>query len=219
MPEIDDWIHPLDALARRDPLTGQAVRVVVLYRDDAALAQLVGRGLSQLLKHRGRKSEVVVASVDPGGWSEALRVAAEEASQPILLVTTAAQVWSLAHLDPLLEAIDTKDHVFGRRAESLAGRLKRWWKTLPWQLVFASPVLDIHSPCQVHRLTALQSLSLQSRSRFVEVEIASKATWLKHLIDEVPVPTLAAIADDRPIRDDFRELLDRPRFLAPIKST
>ena len=94
------------------------------------------------------------------------------------------------HLDPLLEAIDQADHVVGRRpagrwenGHAVAGRLPR-------RLVFAVPLLDVHSPCRLHRLEKLTAIPLQSGSSFLDTEILAKATFLGHLLDEVDVPPL-----------------------------
>ncbi len=49
------------------------------------------------------------------GWDKALEEGMAGGMQPIILVTSALQKWSVAHLDPLLKAIDHRDHVIGRR--------------------------------------------------------------------------------------------------------
>ena len=63
--------------------------------------------------------------------------------------------------------------------------------SLPWGSVFAVPVLDVHSPCRLHRREKLAAIPLQSASSFLDVEILAKATFLGHLIDEVDVPAAA----------------------------
>jgi hypothetical protein len=217
MPEIDDWIHPLDAIAQRDPLTNAAVRVIALHLDQESNAEAVGRGLVKLVQQRGREADLVVASVQPS-WSQAIQNGLAGGSQPIVIVTSAIKAWSLAHLDPLLAAIDTKDHVIGRRPLPLPARGARWLRHLPGRLLFANPVVDPQSPCWVHRRAAIESISLQSLSRFARLELLAKATYLKQLVDEVDIPALDAIADHRPTNADFRAVWSNPTF-RPLTST
>src|SRR5438552_2711190 len=80
---------------------------------------------------------------------------------------------------------------------------------LPWWLLFAVPILDVHCPCRLHRLEAMAAIPLQSSSGFVDVEILAKATFLDHLIDEVRVPALAALPA-RATWGDFVEVFRRP---------
>ena len=44
-PPEDDWIHPIDAAAKRNPLTGGGVRVIVMAEGDGAEADTIGQGL------------------------------------------------------------------------------------------------------------------------------------------------------------------------------
>ena len=83
-------------------------------------------------------------------------------------------------------------------------------------MVFAVPTLDVHSPCRLHRREKLEALSLQSSSRFLDIEILAKGTFLSHLLDEVPVPRLKGIEPDRmgaPSRQ--RRSAGRPLIVLP----
>lgn len=135
-------------------------------------------------------------------------------SQPIVLVTTATEPWTAAHLDPLLKAIDARDHVIGRRPASPEGRFGRWLSTLPWRFLFALPVDDIFSPCRMHRRSALEKVVTQSVSRFLDVEILAKATFLTQVIEEVEVPALASMSVSR-LMGDLRAVLKAPIFVRP----
>jgi hypothetical protein len=183
---------PFEAHSHREPRSRAAVRVVVLDRGGAAPAQAeaVGAGLIALLKGHHRKADLRIVSVrDCGGIGPAIEQAAADCDSPLVLVTTASEPWTEAHLRPLLEAIDKCDHVLGRRP---GHRWRQWLATLRWRIVFAVPVRDVHSPCRLHRREALAAIPLQSASSFAEVELLAKATFLGQLIDEVSVPPLAA---------------------------
>src|SRR4051794_27497983 len=178
----DDWIHPLDAAAKRDPIPCGGVRVVVMAAGGDPDPDAIGQGLLDLLKARKRPADAFVVRPDRVGWARALEQGLSDGTHPIVLVTSATRPWTAAHLDPLLKAIDARDHVVGRRP---AGRAGRWLRTLPWRILFALPVDDPFSPCRMHRRSALERVVPQSSSRFLEVEILAKATFLTQVIEEV----------------------------------
>ncbi len=136
-----------------------------------------------------------------------------------MLVTTAEEPWTAAHLTPLLEAIDHCDHVIGRRPAGSWARFGRWLASLPRRLVFAVPLRDIHSPCRLHRLDKLAAIPLQSSSSFLDLEILAKATFFGHLIDEVDVPPIRGPIGSRGWWSDCRRLLRDPRFTFAVKSS
>ncbi len=82
------------------------------------------------------------------------------------------------------------------------------------------PVLDVHSACRLHRREALQAVPLQSDSEFVDVELLAKATFLGHLIDEVPVPDLPTDQERRTAlwRHDAHDVFRHPTFKKTPKS-
>ena len=188
MPENLDWVHPLDAMAKREPLPKAAVRVVVMAVEDAARAQGIGDGLVRLLSQRGRKATSVVVRPDVHGWNRALEHGLLETDEPVVIVTSAVAPWSVGHLDPLLKAIDERDHAIGRRPRSFAGRVARWLVRWPYRFLFAVPVADVYSPLRIHRREALAKIPLQSASRLLDVEILAKATFFVQTIEEVDVP-------------------------------
>ena len=123
---------------------------------------------------------------------------------PLVLVTTAVEPWTGAHLDPLLEAIDRCDHV--DRPQAPLGRAARVFQ-LAGQ---PAPAADLRGPGPRRPLAVPAPSRARSwrRSRFsrpssfLDVEILAKATFLGHLIDEVEVPPLARL-------DHPRRLVDR----------
>ena len=213
----DDWIHPLDAAALREPIPDGDVLVIVMASKGDPDPDSIGQGLLDLLKARRRKADAFVVRPDSRGWDKALEEGLAGGSQPIVLVTTARGRWSAAHLDPLLEAINLRDHVIGRRPAPPGGNLKRWLATLPWRVLFALPVLDAFSPCRMHRRAALETIVPQSVSRFLEVEILAKATFLTQVIEEVDVPPLESPPVGR-IGGDLRAVLKSPVFVRPAPS-
>ena len=46
MPETEDWLDPLDAIARREPIPNGAVRVIVMATEDPARAETIGEKLA-----------------------------------------------------------------------------------------------------------------------------------------------------------------------------
>src|SRR5262249_7089658 len=136
----------------------------------------------------------------------------EGASLPLVLVTTAQESWTAAHLEPLLKAINHCDHVVGCRPARGWEWSRRRLAMLPRRLIFGVPLLDIHSPCRIHRREKLAAIPLQSTSSFLDVEIFAKATFLGHLIDEVDVPPLRGLVRFQGWRSDWNRLLRYPCF-------
>jgi hypothetical protein len=208
----DDCLDPFEAHFQRHSLDDAAVRVVVISDGDSVRSALVGSSISDLLLARGRSAEVVVVVVDEGGLAEAVEGGLLGASAPLVLITDAIAPWSSGHLDPLLKAINHCDHVFGRRAIGWRGAVGRWFAGLLWRSVFAVPVADVHSPCQLHRLAKLAAVPLQSGSKFLDVELLAKVTFLGHLIDEVDVPDLAT-PTSRVAWGDVARVFKHPTFV------
>ena len=195
LPADDGWIHPLDAAALRAPIPNGGVRVIVLDSGAppaSATPDEVGQGLLSLIRGRNRPADAFVVATGGIGWARAIEQGLADGSHPIILITSAQARWTAAHLDPLLKAIDHRDHVIGQRPLPLVGRLRRWCATFPWRFLFAVPVRDVFSPCRLHRRVALEAIVLQSSTRLVDLEILAKATFLTQVIEEVDVPPLAA---------------------------
>ena len=91
----------------------------------------------------------------------------------------------------------------------------RWLGSLPRRLIFAVPVLDVHSPCQLHRVEKLAAIPLQSGSSFLDLEILAKATFLGHLLSEVEIPPLGGWTTWRGWWTDLVTVLRRPEFRDP----
>jgi len=217
MSASQDELDPFDDHFRRDPLPDAAVLVVVLPRDEGPhRAREAAEALSDLLARCGRQAVAAEAAI-PGGWGQTLESSLLGASAPLILVTSAEEPWTPGHLGPLLEAIDRCDHVVGRRRASPLTRIRRWLGGLPWRLIFALPVEDLHSPCRLHRLDKLRAIPLQSASEFLDVEVLAKATFFGHLIDEVPVPPLAGRSRRGSFWRDFVEVFRRPVLARPSR--
>lgn len=206
----EEPLHPLDAHAIRAPLPKSSGIWAVVLTEDEAKAELVAEGLRRLLGGRGRPIKVVVEPYRHESRAERLSRALDGADLPIVLVTSATEPWTEAHLRPLLDAIDRCDHVLGRRRRSLGGRLLRWLAARPWALLFAIPLKDVHSPCRLHRREALGMLPPQSSSRFLDVELLAKASFFAQLVDEEDVPPLPDSPGPPGFWGDFVDVFRKP---------
>ena len=209
MPENLDWVHPLDAMAKREPLPNAAVRVIVIATEEEERAAAIGDSLAKQIRQRGRQSEATVVRADANGWDRGLERALEVGDEPLVVITTATAPWTSAHLTPLLDAIDRRDHAIGRRHRPMMARVVRWLVALPYRFLFAVPVADIYSPLRIHRREKLAAISLQSSTRFVDVEILAKATFLVQTIEEVDVPDLPS-PQVGPVGHSVASLFSRP---------
>ncbi len=210
MTTIDPSDDPFLAHLEREPMTGAGVRVIVITQPEFHDGHAVAESIENLFKDSDREVESVVIPVTSEGLARAIEHGLEGATLPLVLVTSAQQAWTKPHLEPLLKAIDACDHVFGRRPRStlrsdFVARIVR-------RLIFAVPLRDVHSPCRLHRLEKLAAIPLQSESSFIDTEILAKATFLGHLIDEVPVPRLDGWLRSRGAWKDWNRVLSHPRF-------
>src|SRR5262245_531898 len=99
-------------------MRGAGVQVLVVATDESAdRADVVARGLLGLLADRKRPADAEVVRADKWFGLNRPDALQDDGPHALVLVTTAAEPWTAAHLDPLLDAIDRADHVFGRRAE------------------------------------------------------------------------------------------------------
>jgi hypothetical protein len=208
-------IHPLDAHSKRDPLAGAGARVIVLAGGDPGRAERIGQGLVELFTERGRAAEVAVVE-DYDGRARAIERGLDGDASPLVLVTSAVEPWTGAHLDPLLKAIDHADIVLGRRKLSAPARLARHVRSWPWRWLFAVPLDDVHSPCRLHRREALEAIPLQSASAFVDVETLAKATFFRRILDEADVPPLPALPG-RSAWGDLVAVFRRPILKRPSR--
>ena len=208
----DAFIDPFYERIRRDPIPPDSgIHAVILAKsaEDSETARNIAVSLAKLTENSGRPFEVKVVHYGEIGLAEAMRQGHENAVHPLVLITTAIQPWTTEHLDPMLKAIDVCDHVFGDRRSPLLTRLRNWIARTPWKLLFSIPGLDVDTPCRLHRLAAIRSIPLQSRSRFVNVELLVKATYLTQVVGNVRVPDLKAAAI--PLnRSDARLVFWRP---------
>ena len=186
--EADD--DPFAEHIKRAPLPAAGIRIVVLTDKAHEDREGVALSLADLIVASGRGVDSCVVSVGETGLGASLKRGLEGASFPLVLVTTAHEPWTKAHLEPLLEAINQCDHVIGCRPRGSRGSWVGILGSLARRVIFAVPLRDIHSPCRLHRLDKLAAIPLQSASTFVDTEVLAKATFLGHLIDEVDVPSL-----------------------------
>jgi hypothetical protein len=204
---------PYERHFQRDPLPQAGIRIIQVVDSPGDAASAVVAPLIELVRELGRPVECHVVPMD-GDLSEVLGRGLAGASLPLVLVTTALRPWNKAHLTPLLEAIDRCDHVIGRRPAGTWGSCIGWLASLPRRIVFALPIFDVNSPCQMHRLERLARIPLQSASSFLNVEVLAKATFFGDLIDEVEVPALEGRNWSRGAWADWSRVLRHP-LLAP----
>src|SRR5579864_5232028 len=121
MAESEEYVDPFEAHAKREPMAGAGVRVVVLALGELPQAESVADALVKRLAGRSRKAESRVVAVG-SDWGKALAAGIEGATLPLVLVTTATEPWTDQHLAPLLESIDRCDHVVGQRPAPRAAR-------------------------------------------------------------------------------------------------
>jgi hypothetical protein len=198
---------------RRDPLPSAGIRVIMLTRLPGEDATGLMDPLAELIASRDRPVERRIVAVSrEHGMGQALRQGLLGAHLPLVLVTTACEPWTDAHLDPLLQAIDGCDHVIGCRPRSRRAVWTGLFGALTRSLVFALPLRDVYSPCRLHRLDKLAVMPFQSASSFLDVEILAKATFLGHLIDEVQVPPLGGHTVSAGSWTDWNRILRHPKF-------
>jgi hypothetical protein len=211
---------PFSVAARRTSVAGAGIDVLVFDAGDPARGELVGSGLVQLIRSRQRPAEFrVLPARSTAGLGPTLETAVATACQDLILVTSATRPWTAAHLDPLLVAIETSDHAIGRRPAAGVDAAKRWLDWAVRSLLYAVPIVDLHSPCRLHRREPLSAIAFQSESAFVDLELLAKATFLGHVLVEVEVPELPADDDERRWalwRHDRRDLWRKPLFRRPV---
>jgi hypothetical protein len=209
----DDDLDPYELHFQREPRRDAGVFVIALRSPDGRGGEPVAESVRARVRSAGRAVESVVIEMGET-TTGVLERAVNATAMPLVVITSAAAPWTDAHLKPLLGAIDKADHVVGCRPLAPGGRLRRWLANRPARWVFGVPAADIHSPCRIHRAEALRAIPLQSRSAFLDVEILAKATFLGHLIDEVPIPPLEGL----PVklsRADRRLVARHPLFVRP----
>ncbi|MGO8901038.1 MAG: hypothetical protein ACLQU5_22185 [Isosphaeraceae bacterium] len=212
--ETLDENDPYAAHMRRNPLPGAGIRIIFLTGPPADSAARILAPIVAWLQAAGRPvaARTVILEGRTARLNDAVRAALDDLSHPLVLITTAVQPWSPAHLEPLLEAIDRCDHVVGRRPVGTWRGIARWIGSLGQRLIFAVPVLDVHSPCRLHRMEKLAAIPLQSGSSFLDLEVLAKATFLGHLLSEVDVPPLAGWVVRRGRWSDLGTVLRHPEF-------
>jgi hypothetical protein len=182
---------------RRNSVAEAGIEVLVWDAGEPGHAEGIGKGLVQMIKARQRPAAFrLLPSRASEGEGPTLEAAIATATHDLILITSATRPWSAAHLDPLLEAIEKADHVVGRRPATWFARIRRRLGWAVRALVYAVPIVDLHSPCRLHRRAYLAQVPLQSESAFVDLELLAKATFLTQLITEVPVPALPSDDED-----------------------
>lgn len=212
-----DPLDPFDVHFHRESLEGAGATLILLADaveglDESALTSCVS-----WLKSQGRPVETRLIAVDRSAPRLGEQIAEVLASVdlPIVAFFSAAEPPTPEHLKPLFKAINQADHVVGRRPAGPLVEVGRWLARIPRRLVFGVPVLDVNSPCRLHRLEKLQTIPLQSGSSFVNTEILAKATFLGHLLDEVAIPALSGRVWRLGWFRDLRLVFKRPTFRPP----
>jgi hypothetical protein len=207
-----DAVDPFAEHNRREPLRGAGIRIIWLTEKSPEEAAAIIGPLCALISELGRPVEQRVVPINGISLAQALEKGLSGATLPLVLVTSACEPWTQAHLEPLLAAIDACDHVVGRRANGPASSWVSRLRMAARQLVFALPVADVHSPCRLHRREKLTAFPFQSASSFLDVEILAKSTFLGHLLDEVDVPSLDGETRRRGSWSDLRLVFKKPQF-------
>ena len=215
-PVESEIVDGYEALFRRDPVGNAPVDVIVVGSKDDARAEAAGSAVCSALRGLGREASWRVATAGPfGGLGVALAEAIASTSKPLILIARSVVGVTPAHLKPLLKAIDASDHVVGRRPASGMAAFSRRAAWLRRKVLYGVPTLDPHSPVRLHRREALEAIPLQSESDFLDVEVLAKATFVAHLIDEVPIPPLEGdegLGNRALARFDAVEMFRRPVF-------
>lgn len=216
-PEAADPLDPFEVHFHREPLQGAGVTLILLAdttADPVATAGVFAPCVAWLQGEGGRSVQSQVVPVDRASprLNALIEAALEAVDQPIVLICSAVEPIAPEYLKPLLESIDKADHVLGRRPTTPLRDGVRRLTSLFRRLVFAVPILDVDSPCQLHRTEKLRAIPLQSGSSFVNVEILAKATFLGHLLDEVEIPALVGTVWGRGRFKDLRVVLKAPTF-------
>ncbi len=209
--------------SHHDPIPNAGIRIILLTELSIEHAEPIVQSIADRIEALGRSVESRIIPVAGVPLGIALSQGLEGASHPLVLVTTAEEPWTAAHLEPLLKAIDRRErtiddrevlcgHVVGCRPAPAGRRWRRWFASLPNRLIFAVPMQDVDSPCQLHRLEALAAIPFQSASSFLYLEILAKATFFGHLLDEVDVPPLRGFVRTRGWLGDCRRILKEPQF-------
>jgi len=216
-PEPFDPLDPFAVHFHREPMDGRGVALVLLSDavegpDESALAPC-----ADWLREQKRAVETRVIAVDRAAprLGERIGEALASLDQPIIAFFSAAEPPTPEHLKPLLKAINQADHVVGKRPAEPPAAVARWLARIPRRLVFAVPMLDVNSPCRMHRLEKLQTIPLQSGSSFINTELLAKATFLGHLLDEVAIPPIRGRVWRRGWFRDLGLVFKRPTFRPP----
>src|SRR4051794_7102549 len=106
--ESHDENDPFAAHFHREPLLGAGVRVIHITELPEDSARTVIAPLDLWFRSSGPAIEIRVIRVDRATLrlGEALETALDGASLPLVLITTAVEPWTRAHLEPLLHSID-----------------------------------------------------------------------------------------------------------------
>jgi hypothetical protein len=190
--ESEGWYDPFALAHHREPLGSRAgVDVLALGRESGK----AGSELTKLLRGQGRP---VAVAARESAWISGSEFMAwlDGGRNPLVVVSRSRGPWRKEHLEPLLRAMDTTDHVVGRRRMGVWKGLGRWFVSWPVRLRFAIPARDLGSPCWLHRREAVGKLQLEAAGPGLGVEILAKATYLGQLVDEVEIPNLEGEAVD-----------------------
>lgn len=211
---------PLDPFAvhfHRETMEGEGVALILLTDAVEGLGESALTPCVDWLKNQKRAVDTRVIAIHSAapGLGDRIGEALAVVDQPIVAILSGAEPPTPEHLQPLLKAINQADHVVGRRPVGPLAAVGRWLARISRRLVFGVPVLDVHSPCRMHRLEKLRTIPLQSGSSFLNTEILAKATFLGHLLDEVAIPPLPGRVWRRGWFRDLRLVFKRPTFRPP----
>src|SRR4051812_28313247 len=102
--EPEDLNDPFIAHFHREPVSGGGIRVILLTEQPAEAATACVAPLIASLEASGRTVELRVVPIERSAprLNEAIEGALEDATLPLVLLTTAVEAWTPAHVEPLL---------------------------------------------------------------------------------------------------------------------
>jgi hypothetical protein len=209
---------PMDAFSAklwRNPLPANASIDVLILKSGGDLPK--APEVIETVRKKGRLGKVIeIDIIGEAGLGQILTEHFGEIESPAFILTDAESAWNRDVLDRLLKWIDKADIAIGSRMAIGRGmQFRQWLGALGRGIFWGAGVRDVHSPYRIFRTSVFQRFPLQSRGRFVDVELIAKCNFLDGLIQEEAVP----VGDSWPgaiklfhSKQDRNNLFKRPLF-------
>ena len=199
MRACDDEDRVADAAtALRDALAACTEEFEIVLVDDGSTdgtAQRIGALCEQ---HRQLRT---IRHDAPLGLGACLRDGAAAARLPLVLQTEATARVDLGGLPRMLDEIERHDLVLGYRTKRLDGpgrRLASWAMRQLAATIFGVYARDAACPVKLYRRKGLKHVPIESRGRFVHVEVIAKANVLGYRIGESALEPQPPQKESRP---------------------